>query len=236
MRPVLFLSRPLEQSKRFAQQAAARFGEAVAPHFAPVLEITSRPLGPEPDPGTGLIFTSQNAVAVAANQWDLAGRIAYCVGDRTAQAAQRCGATVRLGPGDGAGLVDLIRSEPPGRGLIHLRGAEIRVDVAQELGRFDLSVEARVAYDQIERRLSDAERAPLSGLARVLLPCFSPRSATLLSRECDQASAQIALFFLSPAVKAAWAGPVPGRSFVAASATADAMLNEIATFLCAPHP
>lgn len=236
MRPILFLSRPKAPSQRFAAQARDRLGDTVVPHIAPVMEITPRALGPAPDQEVSLIFTSENAVLAAADQWGLTGRQAYCVGPRTAHVARAHGADVRLGPGDGAGLVEHILETSAQGPFLHLRGAHLRVDIAQKLGKRGFSAQTRVAYDQVTRTLSNAERAPLSGPAKVLLPCFSPRSAELLSRECQDATADIALFFLSPAVEAAWTGPRPTHSSIAASPQASALLSKIATFLCAPDP
>lgn len=61
-----------------------------------------------------------------------------------------------------------------------------------------------VVYDQLSQPLSDAARQALAGMAPVILPLFSPRSARILSEQVTQARAPLWLVPISPAAAARW--------------------------------
>lgn len=146
-----------------------------------------------------MIFTSETGVeAAVAGGWSLP-RTAYCVGDRTAQAAQAAGFAARSAGGDATALVALLTGErPPGR-LLHLRGAEARGDVAATLTAAGIPTDEAVVYDQKEQPLTDAARALLCGDAPVIVPLFSPRSARLFVAAGDW-RAPLWIAALSPTV------------------------------------
>ena len=67
-----------------------------------------------------------------------------------------------------------------------------------------LPVPGMVVYDQLSQPLSDAARQALAGMAPVILPLFSPRSARILSEQVTQARAPLWLVPISPAAAARW--------------------------------
>lgn len=146
----------------------------ISPLLAPAFLRPVLPVGAQ-----AVIFTSETGVAAAvAGGWALP-RAAYCVGDRTARAAQAAGFASRSAGGDAGDLVALlVQDRPPGR-LLHLRGAEARGDVAATLTAAGIPAAEAVVYDQQPQPLTDEAHALLMGDDPVIVPLFSPRSARL---------------------------------------------------------
>lgn len=227
----LLLTRPKEQSARFADAVAARL-PGVPVVISPVLEIVPRD-GPVSTEGiAAFILTSENGARTLAARADVAGRTAYCVGDRTAQAARAAGMDAVSAGGAAEDLVALIRARRPLGRLLFARGAESRGAVAERLAEAGLPVESVVLYDQRPRPLTPEAAALLAGAAPVIAPVFSPRSAALLSRA--EIRAPLILVALSEAVARAWDGPAPQRVAVAAHPDAASILDSIAANCPAP--
>lgn len=129
----VLLTRPVADAGPTVE-ALRRAGCAVME--APVLEIVDMddPL-PDPAPYDALIFSSANGVRSLTRRGvgaEWLSKIAYAVGDGTAEAAQMAGfADVRAGPGRMSDLTARIAGErkAPGR-LLHISGADIRSDPA----------------------------------------------------------------------------------------------------------
>lgn len=206
--PRLLLTRPEADSRRFA--AMLPEWEAV---ISPILRI--EPVAHDADrlhAARGLVFTSAHAVPAAGPG---RGRLALCVGARTAEAAREAGFAPREGNGFAEGLLPLIGvAEVP---LIHPHG--------RYLAR-ELPVEGMVVYDQIAQPLNDAARALLAGPDPVVVPLFSPRSARLLSAELRDCRAETWIAAISPAAMDQWQAPV-ARSEIAANPSAKAMVATI---------
>lgn len=185
-RPVLLLTRPQPDSRRFA---------ALLPEFrafiSPILRIQpvahdARALAE----AEGLVFTSGHAVASAGPG---RGRLALCVGERTAQVAQAAGFRTRHGNGFAESLIPLI--EAADVALIHPHGRHLAKQ---------LPVPGMVVYDQHEVALDAQAQALLQGAGPVLLPLFSPRSAQLLAGQTADARAEIWPVAISQAALARW--------------------------------
>ncbi len=204
----LLLTRPEADSRRFAAMLP-EFRAVISPilRIEPVAHDAARLHA-----ARGLVFTSAHAVASAGPGH---GRLALCVGGRTAQVAREAGFTTREGNGFAESLLPLIEAvEMP---LIHPHG--------RHLAR-ELPVEGMVVYDQIAQPLNADARALLAGETPVLLPLFSPRSARLLAAQTGESCAELWIVAISPAAAAAWSGPCSGQ-ITAASPTADAMAAAI---------
>ncbi len=179
--PILLLTRPEPASCRFLDGIAARLHgfDAI---ISPAISIVPR--GPLPDTGGAetAIFTSANGVRA----WQALGGAplgrCYTVGDATARAASAAGFTPKSAQGNADALVAMIRADAPTGGLIHLRGAHARGDVAARLARHGLRATEAVIYDQPAQELSDKARAALCGPASVVVPLFSQRSADQFAR------------------------------------------------------
>jgi uroporphyrinogen-III synthase len=224
----VLLTRPRAQSAGFAVQVRARL-PGVRVVVAPLMEIVPTGSAPELGPRDAAIFTSANAVAAAGAGH---GRLAFCVGTRTAAAAEAAGfAATVAGPTAEALVAELARLRPEGR-LVHLHGVHTRGDVAARLAAAGLTVEARSVYDQINvppgPDFAEALAAP-----RLVAPLFSPRSAHLFAKAARRAgvsrtSEPLRLVALSPAVRDALPPDWRAGVTVTASPDASAILDEIA--------
>ncbi|MFM2351140.1 MAG: hypothetical protein RIR04_2106 [Pseudomonadota bacterium] len=178
MAPTVLITRPAAQSASFAQSLRAQVSEVrvvVSPLMATVFHAVTLPEGPL----QGVILTSQTGAEAAGRLRTQLPDLAYCVGDRTAQVAREAGFRVQSAQGDAEALLALILRENP-QNLIHLRGREARGDLAQRLSAAGIPTQERVVYAQEVQPLSAQAVALLSGLAPVIVPLFSPRSAEIL--------------------------------------------------------
>lgn len=190
--PVLLLTRPAADSRRFAQGFA---GWHVV--IAPVLEIVAVPHdGARLAGAEVLVFTSAHAVPAAGPG---RGRAAFCVGPRTAAVARAAGFAVTEGPGDAAGLRPMLQGVG---GAVHPHGAHLAAD---------LGVPGIVVYDQRAVALTAQARALLATRgAQVIAPLFSPRSAALLAAQARDVAAEIWIAAISPAARRAYDAPHAG--------------------------
>ncbi len=228
--PIILLTRPQAQAEAFRR----RLGSGAEVLISPVLEITPLLLGVNPASYAGLIFTSQNAVRAAASQAALAGMQAWAVGRHTAAAARAAGMRVTSANGTADDLVALItRARPAGR-LLFLRGEHSRGQVAERLNSAGIETDSEVIYRQEERPLSARALTVLQGERPVIVPLFSPRSARLLSRQAAGARAPLHLLAMSPAVLAAWEGPLPASARTVELPEAEAMAREILRHVAHP--
>ncbi|MEV8467673.1 uroporphyrinogen-III synthase [Fluviibacterium sp. DFM31] len=230
---ILLLTRPAAQSARFAAQVRARLGDRFRIVIAPVLDIVETPaartLAQDATwDGVGaLAFTSENAVTMFARYVRGRRLLAFCVGERTAEAARACGLDALQGPGNARGLVRLIARHPPEGRVLHLGGVHLARDLVADLADRGIAATHLAIYDQHPRPLTEEARTCLQGPDPVLVPLFSPRSARLLAPDLSRARAELRLAAISPAV--AEAGQVQSgvRMEVAPTPDADAMLDLI---------
>lgn len=229
----MLLTRPAAQSARFAAQVQARFEAGPEIVISPLLEIVETEAAdaladPRNFDGVGaLAFTSENAVTVFARHQDGRAWPAYCVGDRTAQAALKLGFEAIAGPGTATGLVDVIATAPPPGAVLHPCGAHLAADLAGALAARGVSARAMVVYDQVARPLNRAARAALAGPGPILIPVFSPRTARLLAPELQAATADLRLAAISPAVAEALGVQSGARMEVARTPRAEAVLDAL---------
>jgi uroporphyrinogen-III synthase len=200
--PTILLTRPEAQSRDFETRLRARIAPDVPVIISPVLDIVPVPFDLPVAPRF-LVLTSVHA-AEAARRAGLANLPAFCVGDRTAEAARSAGLIPQSAAGDASALLALLAAaRPEGPGL-YLRGRHTASDIASELVSAGLDTQAVVAYDQIARPLSAPARAALDAGAPIILPVFSPRSSRLLAHEAAQAQAPLDLIAISAAAAAPW--------------------------------
>lgn len=146
-RPLIVVTRPREESLLLAPRLEALGYDALV---EPMLEIV--PLAAELPPldhYAALAFTSANGARAFADLSSLRERPSYAVGGATAAALASAGfRDVRIGPGDAAGLADLIATElPPSARLLHLSGRAIAQDLALLLAGNGIAVDRVVLYD-----------------------------------------------------------------------------------------
>jgi uroporphyrinogen-III synthase len=193
--PAILLTRPLAQSRRFA----ALLGREclIAPLLAPVFLAADLP------GHAAVILTSETGAQAAARL--VAPGLAFCVGDRTAEVARALGFQARSAAGDAEALIQSILAAPDPGPLLHLRGREARGEIAARLTALGRPTQEAIVYAQEPQPLTPAAIAALQGQGPVILPLFSPRSATLFAAEARRigAKAPLRVVAMSPAVREA---------------------------------
>lgn len=185
--PTVLLTRPKAASERFA---ASLSGSVV---ISPVQEILWREALIPNGVIDGVVFTSQNGVEGFARSQTWRGP-AFCVGDRTAQAASAAGFQASSAGGDVADLKELLKEQGQDMRLVHARG----LHVAGNLG--DLA-EPMIVYAQGDLALSDEARKLLKGMETVIVPLFSPRTAQAFAQQLGKADcAPLVVIAMSAAV------------------------------------
>lgn len=236
--PAFLLTRPMVQSKRFAASLRSRFGSDLSVTISPLIAPRFlTPAFPDLKPAS-LIFTSETGVESfvrhPARPKDLP-LLAYCVGDRTAQTAQRVGLKAISANGDAASLVARIRQDKTARPLLHICGAQTRGDIARHLSDAGYDVATLVLYEQEQQQITAAAKTLLLGENPVMVPLFSPRSAALFLAQLSQVGANAPLFF--SALSDAVAEPLVQRGrlahCIAAKPTAEALIDAMAGFFAA---
>ncbi len=223
MTPVL-LTRPKAQAQAFAARITKRFGPATRCILSPVLEVVT--LSPKIafSEFSGLVFTSQNGVAAYRANGGPGGLVAYCVGDKTARAAQEAGLDARSAGGDVASLNALLAQVRPKGPLLHLSGVHVAGQVQGDVTRVAI-------YDQRPLDLSQETQDALRMPGPMLVPLFSPRSASLLQKALPRdRQAKLRAICLSQAVSEAIDAAVFDHSSVCDSPTAAAVLDRMAEF------
>lgn len=228
--PILLLTRPAAQARRFAQQASAVLGP-LAVVISPLTEICF--LEADLPKQGAVIFTSENGVLAHARQAPAAGRKAWCVGARTARAAEEAGFRAVVAGGDADALVsDLIARGVRGP-LLHVRGTHSRGAVADRLNSAGIETHEAKIYDQRPKPPTAEARALLAGHVPLLVPLFSPRSAALFAAAATGAGAPLHIFAFSPAVAAALTGLEMASLDVAARPEAGVLIDAMAQRIAA---
>ena len=210
-RPTVLLTRPQAQAERFAQA----LGD-VPVVVSPLMRIEQQPLDVDLTGYRGLVFTSENGV-LACPDCTLP---AYCVGDRTAQAARAAGMRAVSAKGSADDLVRLIADRAIEGPLLHIRGEHTRGDVAGKLHSLGLRLDEVVGYRQVAQPLNEQARELLGGESIVILPLFSPRTARLFVADVGRTGAHVGVVAISEAVKEALLGS--GFDDISISSTPDA--------------
>jgi uroporphyrinogen-III synthase len=171
----LLMTRPQEASARFVSQLPKELQAALKLIPAPLMRVS--PLGDQIsyEGYQGVIFTSANGVAAAGHA---PGPLpAYCVGQRTTEAAKGAGWQAQFCGATAAALVARLSAAPPRSPLLHLHGRHTRGDVANQLTASGLPCKGQVIYAQKLLPLSPGVRQEISAQSDVIVPLFSPRTA-----------------------------------------------------------
>jgi len=173
----LVMTRPRAVAQNFVDGIAADALVDVCVLYAPLVDIVPTGHAADLSDAASVIFTSANGVKFAPKGQ---GRVAYCVGEKTAQVARAAGWDVHLVQRDAEGLIASLKADPPTGPLVHLAGTHRRGGIDVQLAQGGTHVDVQVLYDQPLQPLDDSVRAVLSGEGRVILPLFSPRTAAHL--------------------------------------------------------
>lgn len=143
------VTRALPEAERTAERLRAL---GAAPVLAPLLTIEPRPFDTNINGAQALIFTSTNGVRAFAETSLARGCSVLAVGDATAAAAREAGfADVRSADGNVSDLAALAkRTLDPAKGkIVHIGGAHLAGDLADEFGAAGFAVERRIAYEAV---------------------------------------------------------------------------------------
>jgi uroporphyrinogen-III synthase len=195
----------ITRSEPGASETAARLKDAgYTPIVEPVFAI--EPVAASIPPFDALAFTSANGVRVFARLSGQRDAQAFCVGERTAEAAREVGYTnVSSADGDVEALVALIAAQlPPSTRLLHAGNEETRGDLTGRLRSAGYTADFVAIFRAI------AVDAPGPALTSHLTgqPTFeavlihSPRGAKILSGFATGSSAPLAVATISQAAAA----------------------------------
>ncbi|MCH2163648.1 MAG: uroporphyrinogen-III synthase [Marinovum sp.] len=175
---IMLLTRPQAASERFWHDHDQSGIRCV---ISPVLKIVAHVGIRPPEPWSAVILTSVSAL----DHYDGPTHMpAYVVGARTAESARTKGFDVRLTAPDAAALCDAWPADAP-KDVVHIRGRYVAGDLAAGLAQHGVRVDAWTVYDQKAQPLSKEAWAALEGEEPVILPLFSPRSATILVEQLE---------------------------------------------------
>ena len=185
----VLLTRPLEDSRRTAQELAKRGHEAV---IAPLFEIEYLD-GPEPqlEGVQAVLVTSGNGVRALAKRMARRDIPLLVVGAQTAATARKEGfANIRDAGGDAAALVSLARAELRAEAgvLLHAAGTNASPAFSASLTQAGFDARTCVLYDTVEAGelpTAAVEALRSDSLDAVLI--YSPRSARLFADRVNRA-------------------------------------------------
>lgn len=223
----LLMTRPRAACEAFVAALPPQLRARLTPICSPLIEIAGCADVIDFGDARGIVFSSANAVGVAARLTDRRDLPCYCVGAATTRAARAAGWSAECAGEDADALVRALTVAPPAAPLLHLRGAHARGDIAGRLSRSGCMTRQQAIYDQRLLPLSDEALAVLDGAAPVIAPIFSPRTARQFA-DCLAGRAPLFLVALSDAV----ASPLVSLTFrgleVAERPDAEAMVKAIA--------
>lgn len=233
-RPLIMLTRPQAQSERFAQMCREALGADQQIILSPLLNIEVLPFEVPDTRYRGLIFTSENGVRAYAHLSGYQDLPAYCVGERTAKAANEVGLTALSANGSADDLVTMIKVVDAAGPMLHIRGEHTRGDIANRIG---VQVDEIVAYRQTAQPLNEEAQSALLGRREVILPLFSPRTAQIFFAKADPVLAPLKVIAISEAVNETVLGSNPPENMLIrtsdrpdALAMVQAIKNSIETF------
>ncbi|KAA2315480.1 uroporphyrinogen-III synthase [Pseudooceanicola sediminis] len=233
MQPVVLITRPEAEAQRLAEAVTARAGDVrivISPLQEVVFDAAVLADLAARDPECALIFTSRNGV----RSWRGGARVAYCVGDATAELARAAGHDAMSADGNAEDLKALILRENPGVPLLHLRGRNHRGDLVGALQAAGLRAEAIEAYQQRPCPPTPQARAAMTGVAPIVAPLYSPRSARLFA-DAWQGDAPLLIAAISPMILPQIAGLKRIRVEIAAHPGSETMLGVVTGLIAAAH-
>ena len=191
-RITLLMTRPAAGSRAFVAALPDAVTERCDVVISPLIDI--QPVAADLPDCDAAIFTSTHGVAHGPQAL---GRVAFCLGQATTNAATMAGWKAQQMGQDAKTLVAALTAQRPTGHLVHFSGTHTRGDVA--------AANSVAVYDQVLLPLSDVAQNRLKGSDPVIVPLFSPRSALHFSEDA-LCKAPLYLGAISPAAAANCAG------------------------------
>ena len=231
--PVL-ITRPQPAAERFAAQLRAAFGARVAPLVSPLMAVEFLPFDLPATAFEALVLTSETGARAAAEQGGLP-RLAFCVGEQTAQVAREAGFEALSAGGAAEDLAALITAHPDIGPMLYLHGEDRAADLAALLPQ--RAIVSRIAYRQKPQELTLAARSLLACEGEVILPLMSPRSVRLFLAALAGAApiaARLRPVVISQNAYAALPEALAKEARIAARPDAQAVISAIAELISLP--
>ena len=230
-RPTLLLTRPQAQSQRFAVDFRARFGDDWPILFAPLTQLKFHDALIDRQGIGDIAFTSQNGVAGFNRLTKDRNLRAWCVGDKTADAARVAGYDTATGPGTAKGLVDRIIADGAVRRILYPRADDIAFDMSKYLKTAGIETVEAIVYSQMPCPPTTDAAALLVGKAPVLLPFFSRRAVDIFRQNYPETRAPILVAAISATVADATDQMAKAACIVARYPDSDHMLAALAELM-----
>ena len=222
----VILTRPKESSVRAAGYLKSVLGDKAQIIISPLVKVVRTGSVPDLDEYSGIIFTSQSGVEAFAGISIDRKVPAYCVGPRTAAAAERLGFQIRVADRTSKSLLDLIATAADSGKLLYARGEHVACDLRARLTDRGNDVDEVVVYRQELQPFSPAAMHALAE-SRCALPLFSEMTARHAS---DQAAEVPDIGHSAHCIsgKVAEAFTLPWRKSVSAEPVAEQVLDSAA--------
>ena len=203
----IIITRPARAAARTAARLRPLLHSGVRIIVSPLQEIVDTGAQVRFHPFDGAIFTSENGVHSILSRERPDGMHAFCVGERTAEAAERAGFVVVEAARDSAMLVNCIALSRSNGKLVYPRGRHAAANFSEQLGARGILVHEVVVYDQV--RISLVKPAIHAIHTRkCVFPLYSARTARILSEEAaDAADFEHSACCISNAVRHAFGLP-----------------------------
>lgn len=222
-------TRPMPQAARFSAELRTRFGAGLQILSTPLMQAEY--LSPELPPGPfgGLVLTSETGAEAAARLGAARlARRAWCVGDRTAEAAKTRGFSAISASGDARDLSRLLAEAPDQSRVLYLHGEDRAADLGLALAPTGREVVSLVVYRQVALPLSAEAGARIASGAGLIVPLFSPRSSRLFAAAvAGLSTAAVQPVVISENARRALPEPLAGRAIVSAHPDGPGMLAAI---------
>jgi len=230
----VLLTRPAAQSAAYKVELEVSLGANIQVTLSPLLSISIRNDLILLNEISALLFTSVNGVKAFDKLCTRRDIPCFCVGNKTAEAAQDIGLSALSAAGSTPDLVRLVMASIAGKPyrILHLRGAHVAGELVKQLTLSGINATEQVIYDQDLLPLSDTARSLMSGSHPVIVPLFSPRTARAFSAAIKNLSTGELTAICISAKVASELDPAKFHILrVARDKTAHAVTREIATLL-----
>ncbi|MFZ1725942.1 MAG: uroporphyrinogen-III synthase [Albidovulum sp.] len=230
-RPTLLLTRPLAQSQRFAADFRARFGGDWPILCAPLTQLEFHEALIESQGIDDIVFTSQNGVVGFSRLTKDRSFRAWCVGNRTADAARMAGYDAVTGPGTAKALADRLIADGGVRRILYPRADDIAFDMSKYLNAAGIETVEALVYRQRPCPPTADAAALLAGNIPVLLPFFSRRAVEIFQKNYTDTRSPILVAAISQAVADATDRMAKAACVVARNPDSDHMHAALAEIL-----
>jgi uroporphyrinogen-III synthase len=236
--PIL-ITRPQPGADRLAAALKGRLGSNARIVVSPLMRIeTIDDALADLSRFQAFALTSAHAVAPLAKalgERTMVGKTAYCVGRATARAAEAAGFEAVDGGGDAKHLAGCILASPPAGPLLYVRGEHVASDLAELLASAGVEACEAVVYRQVDLAPNARATELLGGNTTVVLPLFSPRSASL-ALGSGRVSAPLRIIAMSQTVAEMVPDTIACEVIIAPRPTLETMIEMIVALASASNP